>query len=77
MKGFLNEQFVDRIFGFLTNSATKLDLDLKRRLVEILFESKNRQSKRKKVGKRPETSWKTLCCLALAVILLHADTCGM
>ena len=39
MKGFLNEPFVDRIFGFSTNSATKLDLDLERRLIEIFFES--------------------------------------
>ena len=39
MKGFLNEPFVDRIFNFSTNSATKLDLNLKRRLVEIFFES--------------------------------------
>ena len=51
MKGFLNEPFVDRIFGFLINTATKLDLDLKRRLVEIFFESKKSPIKTK-------TSWK-------------------
>ena len=38
MKGFLNEPFVDRIFGFSTNSTTMLDLDQKRRLVDIFFE---------------------------------------
>ena len=48
MKGFLNEPFVDRIFGFSTNSATKLDLDLKRRLVEIFFESNKSPIKTKK-----------------------------
>ena len=48
MKGFLNELFVDRIFGFLTNSATNLDLDLKRRLVEIFFQSKKSPIRTKK-----------------------------
>ena len=46
MKGLLNEPFVDRIFGFLTNSATKLDIDLKRRLVEIFLESNNQNEKK-------------------------------
>ena len=52
MKGFLNELFVDRIFGFSTNSATNLDLDLKRRLVEIFFQSKKSPIKTKKSSKK-------------------------
>ena len=57
MKGFLSEPFVDRIFAFSTNSATMLDLDQKRRLVEIFFESNKspiktkKSSKKRKVGK--------------------------
>ena len=49
---FLNEPFVDRIFGFLTSSATKLDLDLKRRLVEIFFEFNKSPIKTKKGSKK-------------------------
>ena len=52
MKGFLNEPFVDRIFGFSTNSATKLDLDLKYRLVEIFFESNKSPIKTKISSKK-------------------------
>ena len=52
MKGFLNEPFIDRIFGFPTNSATMLDLDLKRRLVEIFFESNKSPIKTKKSSKK-------------------------
>ena len=52
MKGFLNEPFIDRIFVFSTNSATKLDLDLKRRLVEIFFESSKSPIKTKKSSKK-------------------------
>ena len=52
MKGFLNEPFVDRIFGFSTNSATKIDLDLKRRLVEVFFESNKSPIKTKKSSKK-------------------------
>ena len=52
MKGFLNEPFVDRIFGFPTNSATKLDLDQKRWLAEIFFESNKSPIKTKKSLKR-------------------------
>ena len=37
MKGFLNEPFVGRIFGFSTNSTIMLDLDQKGRLIEIFF----------------------------------------
>ena len=48
MKGFLNEPFVVRIFGFSTNSAIKLDLHPKRRLVEIFFESNKSPIKPKK-----------------------------
>ena len=48
MKGFLSEPFVDRIFAFSTNSATMLDLDQKRRLVEIFFESNKSPIKTKK-----------------------------
>ena len=48
MKGFLNEPFVDRIFGFSTNSTTMLDLDQKRRLIEIFFESNKSPIKTKK-----------------------------
>ena len=60
MKEFLNEPVVDRIFGFSTNSATMLDLDQKRRLVEIFFESKKSHIKtKKKVRKRADISWKT------------------
>ena len=59
MEGLLNEPFVDRIFGFPANSATKLYLDPKRRLVEIFFESNKSPIKTKKVRKRSETSWKT------------------
>ena len=54
MKGFLNEPFVDRIFGFSTNSATRNDDWLKFSLNQT-----NRQSKREKVQKRAETSWET------------------
>ena len=64
MKGFLNEPFFDRIFGFSTNSATKLNLDLKRRLVEIFLESnkspiktkKRLEKDQRKVGK-PVSFW--------------------
>ena len=59
MKGFLSEPFVDRIIAFSTNSATMLDLDQKRRLVEIFFESNKSPIKAKKVRKREEISWKT------------------
>ena len=52
MKGFLNEPFVDRIFGFSTNSTIKLDLDLKRRLVEIFFESNKSPIKTKTSSKK-------------------------
>ena len=48
MKGFLSEPFVDRIFAFSTNFATMLDLDKKRRLVEIFFESNKSPIKTKK-----------------------------
>ena len=48
MKGFLSEPFVDRIFAFLTNSATMLDLDQKRRLIEIFFESNQNEKSSKK-----------------------------
>ena len=48
MKGFLNEPFVYRIFGFSTNSATMLDLDQKRRLVIVFFESNKSPIKTKK-----------------------------
>ena len=48
MKGFLNEPFVDRIFGFSTNSATMLHLDLERRLVGIFFESNKSPIKTRK-----------------------------
>ena len=60
MKGFLSEPFVERIFAFKTNSATMLDLDQKRRLVEIFFESNKSPIKtKKKVRKRAEISGKT------------------
>ena len=52
MKGFLNEPFVDRICGFSANSAIKLDLDLKRQLVEIFFESNKSLIKTKKSSKK-------------------------
>ena len=52
MKGFLNETLVDRIFAFSTNSATMLDLDQKRRLVEIFFESNKSPIKTKKNSKK-------------------------
>ena len=54
MKRFLSEPFVDRIFAFSTNSATMLDLDQKRRIVEIFFESNNYKSpiKTKKSSKK-------------------------
>ena len=52
MKGFLNEPFFDRIFSFLTNSATKLDLDLKHRLIEIFFESNKSPIKTKESWKK-------------------------
>ena len=48
MKGFLSEPFVDRIFDFSANSATMLDLDQKRRLVDIFFESNKSPIKTKK-----------------------------
>ena len=51
MKGFLNEPFVDRIFGFSTNSTTMLDLDQKRRLVIVFFESNKSPIKTKKSSK--------------------------
>ena len=51
MKGFLNEPFADQIFGFSINSATNLDIDLKRRLVKIFFESNKSQIKTKKSSK--------------------------
>ena len=38
--------------SFSTNSATKLDLDLKRRLVEIFFESNKSPIKTKKSSKK-------------------------
>ena len=52
MKGFLNEPFVYRIFGFSTNSATMLDLDQKRRLVIVFFESNKSPIKTKKSSKK-------------------------
>ena len=52
MKGFLSEPFVDRIFAFSTNSDTMLDLDQKRRLVEIFFESNKSPIKTKKSSKK-------------------------
>ena len=52
MKGFLNEPFVDRIFGFSTNSATMLDLDQKRPLVIVYFESNKSTIKTKKSSKK-------------------------
>ena len=52
MTGFLSEQFVDRIFAFSTNSATTLDLDQKRRLVEIFYESNKSPIKTKKSSKK-------------------------
>ena len=52
MKGFLNEPFVDRIFGFSINSATMLDLDQKRRLVIVFFESNKSPTKTKKSSKK-------------------------
>ena len=52
MKGFLSESFVDQIFAFSTNSATMLDLDQKRRLVEIFFESNKSPIKTKKSSKK-------------------------
>ena len=51
MKGFLNEPFIDRIFGFSTNSTTMLDLDQKRRLVIVFFESNKSPIKTKKSSK--------------------------
>ena len=38
MKELVNERFVNQILSFLINSAIMLDLDQKRRLVEIFFE---------------------------------------
>ena len=52
MKGFLNEPFVDRIFGFSTNPTTMLDLDQKRRLVEIFFEFNKSPIKTRKSSKK-------------------------
>ena len=52
MKGFLNETFVERIFAFSTNSATMLDLDQKRRLVEIFNVSNKSPIKTKKSSKK-------------------------
>ena len=52
MKGFLSGPFVDRIFAFSSNSATMLDLDQKRRLVEIFFESNKSPIKTKKSSKK-------------------------
>ena len=54
MKEFLSEPFVDQIFAFLTNSATMLDLDQKRRLVEIFFQSNKSPIKTKKSSKKLE-----------------------
>ena len=48
MKGFLSEPFVERIFAF----STMLDLDQKRRLVEIFFESNKSPIKTKKSSKK-------------------------
>ena len=52
MKRFLSEPFVDRIFGFSTDSATKFELDVKIRLVEIFFESNESPIKTKKRSKK-------------------------
>ena len=52
MKGFRSEPFVGRIFAFSTNSATMLDLDQNRRLVEIFFESNKSPIKTKKSSKK-------------------------
>ena len=52
MKGFQSEPFVDRIFAFSTNPATMLDLDQKRRLVEIFYESNKSPIKTKKSSKK-------------------------
>ena len=54
MKGFLNEPFVYRIFGFSTNSATMFDLDQKRWLVSFLWiqQIANQNEKKFKKEKR-------------------------
>ena len=52
MTRFLSEPFVDRIFAFSINSATMLDLDQKRRLVEIFFESNKSPIKTKRSSKK-------------------------
>ena len=52
MKGFLNEPFVDRIFGFSTSPTTMLDLDHKRQLVEIFLEFNKSPIKTKKSSKK-------------------------
>ena len=52
MQGFLNKLFVDRIFGFPINPTTMLDLDQKRRLVEILFEFHKSPVKTKENSKK-------------------------
>ena len=62
MKGFLSEPFVDLIFAYSTNSATMLDLDQKRRLVEIFFESNKSLIKTKKIRKREKLENQLVAC---------------